>query len=113
MESQLQYLKEVADTVDEFKQEMPSAFAAQTAFTDAVYADGALDTRTKRLMAMAIAVQKGCPGCITYQTRMAVEAGATKQEVIEAAAVATSIGGTSANAWVWIVVKMLKEMNKL
>jgi hypothetical protein len=41
MESQLQYLKEVADTVNEFKQQMPQAFAAQTAFTDAVYAGGA------------------------------------------------------------------------
>jgi AhpD family alkylhydroperoxidase len=63
-------------------------------------------------MAMAIAVQKGCPGCITYQTKLAVEAGASKEEVIEAAAVATSIGGTSANAWVWVVVDMLKEMNQ-
>jgi len=112
MDSQLQYLKEVTETVAEFKKELPEAFAAQTAFNDAVYKDGALSTKIKRLMAMAIAVRVGCPGCITYQTNLALEAGATKEEVVEAASVATSMGGTSANAWVWIVVRMLKELGK-
>jgi AhpD family alkylhydroperoxidase len=112
MDSQLQFLKEVTETVAEFKQELPEAFAAQTAFNNAVYKDGALSTRIKRLMAMAIAVRAGCPGCITYQTNLAVEAGATKEEVVEAASVATSMGGTTANAWVWVVVQMLKELGK-
>jgi AhpD family alkylhydroperoxidase len=112
MESQLQYLEEVAETVGEFKKEMPEAFAAEKSFTDAVYGDGALSTKTKRLTAMAIAVNAGCQGCITYQTKLAVEAGATKEEVVEAASVATSIGGTSASAWVWVVVQMLKELRK-
>ena len=112
MESQLQYLKEVAETVGEFKKEMPDAFTAEKTFTDAVYRDGALSTKTKRLMAMAIAVNAGCQGCITYQVKLAVEAGATKEEVVEAASVAVSIGGTSASAWIWIVVQMLKEMGK-
>ena len=112
MDSQLQFLKEITETVAEFKQELPEAFAAQTAFNNAIYKDGALSTKIKRLMAISIAIQKGCPGCITYQTNLALEAGATKEEVIEAASVATSMGGTSANAWVWIVVQMLKEMGK-
>ena len=112
MDSQLQYLKEVEETVNEFKQELPEAFAAQTVFNDAVYKDGALSTKVKRLTAMAIAVQAGCPGCITYQTRLAVEVGATKEEVVEAASVAMSIGGASASAWVWVVVQMLKELGK-
>ncbi len=112
MDSQLQYLDEVTESVDEFKRELPEAFAAQTNFTNAVYEDGALSTKIKRLMALAIAVRAGCPGCITYQTKVAVESGATKREVIEAASVATSMGGTTANAWVWVVVQMLKELGK-
>ena len=112
MESQLEYLEKVTSSVEEFKQELPEAYAAQKAFRDAVYQDGALSTKMKRLMAMAIAVRVGCPGCITFQTKLAVEAGATKAEVVEAASVATSMGGTTADAWVWVVVQMLKELGK-
>lgn len=112
MDSQLKYLGEVTESVDEFKKELPEAFAAQKTFNDAVYEDGAISTKIKRLMAMAIAVREGCPGCITYQTKLAVEAGATRDEVVEAASVAMSIGGTSANAWVWIVVQIMKELGK-
>jgi len=112
MDSQLQYLEEYQKLHGEFKEELPEVYAAQSAFTDAVYKDDILSTKIKRLMAMAIAVKAGCPGCITYQTKMAVEAGATKAEVVEALSVATSIGGTTANAWIPIVVQMMKELGK-
>jgi AhpD family alkylhydroperoxidase len=112
MDSQLKYLDEVKEAVDEFKKELQEAYTARDTFNDIVYEDGALSTKMKRLMAMAIAVRAGCHGCITYQTKLAVEAGATKNEVVEAASVATSMGGTSASAWVWIVVQIMKELGK-
>ena len=112
MESQLKYLGEVEQVFEEFKSEMPEAMAARGTFNDRVYEDGALSTKIKRLMAMSMAVRTGCHGCIAYQTKLAVEAGASKKEVVEAAAVATSMGGTSASSWVWIVVQMMKELGK-
>ena len=90
MKSRLKYLEEVTGLTNEFKQELPEAYEAQQAFRDAVYKDGALSAKIKRLMAMATAIRAGCPGCITFQTKLAVEAGATKTEVVEAASVATS-----------------------
>ena len=111
MYSQMEFAKDIDVAVDEFKEELPEAFAAQKAFNDAIYKDGALSSRIKRLMAMSMAVRLGCPACINFQMRMAIEAGATRDEIIEAASVATAMGGTSGgNAWVWIVVKMLKEL---
>jgi AhpD family alkylhydroperoxidase len=112
VDNQLQYLEEVTKSFDEFKREMPEVHAARDTFNDRVYEGGALSTKIKRLIAMSIAVQIGCPGCITYQTKLAVESGATKEEVVEAAAVATSIGGTSASAWVSIVVQIMKELGR-
>ena len=99
-------------TFEEFKKEMPEAYAARDTFNDRVYENGALSTKMKRLIAMSMAVRIGCPGCIAYQTKLAVAAGATKKEVVEAAAVATSMGGTSASAWVSIVVQTMKELGK-
>ena len=112
MESQLNYMGEVMQVFEEFKSEMPETMAARDTFNDRVYEDGALSTKIKRLMAMSMAVRIGCPGCITYQTKLAVEAGATKKEVVEAAAVASSMGGTSASAWVWMVVQIMKDLGK-
>jgi len=112
MESQLDYLNKNIELHTAFKQEIPQAYASQSDFNDQVYADGVLSTKTKRLMAIAIAIKDGCPGCITFQTKMAVEAGASKEEIVESMAVATSMGGTTAHAWVWIVVKLLQELGK-
>ena len=112
MESQLDYLSKNIELHTAFKQEIPQAYASQSDFNDKVYADGAVSTKTKRLIAVAIAIEDGCPGCITFQTKNAVEAGASKEEIVESMAVATSMGGTTANAWVWIVVKMLRELGK-
>jgi AhpD family alkylhydroperoxidase len=50
----------------------------------AAFAAGALDTRTKELIALAIAVVEGCDGCIASHARAAVQAGASRQEAAEA-----------------------------
>ncbi|HET9997491.1 MAG TPA: carboxymuconolactone decarboxylase family protein [Nocardioides sp.] len=49
-----------------------------------VFADGALDTRSKELIALAIAVVEGCDGCIASHAQAAAHAGASRQEAAEA-----------------------------
>jgi len=112
MESQLELLDEIRKYTTDFKQELPGVMVAHTAFSDEVYKDGALSHKVKRLMALAVALRAGCTACIIYQTRMAVEAGATKAEVLEAVSVAIAMGGTPAIGWSWRVVKILEELGK-
>jgi AhpD family alkylhydroperoxidase len=50
---------------------------------DAVFASGAVDTKTKELVALAIAVSKECDGCIAAHARAAVQQGATPEEAAE------------------------------
>ena len=50
----------------------------------AAFADGALDTKTKELIALAIGVVEGCDGCIASHAQAAVRAGASRQEAAEA-----------------------------
>ena len=54
---------------------------------------GALDRRTKELIAAAIAVATRCDGCIGYHARGALRAGATREELAEALGVAVQLGG--------------------
>jgi AhpD family alkylhydroperoxidase len=50
----------------------------------AAFAAGALDPRTKELIALAIAVVGGCDGCIASHAQAAAHQGASRQEAAEA-----------------------------
>ena len=112
MKSQLEFYAATGKSRDEFDQGLPGAMDAYTAFRKQVYKDGALSHKTKRLIALALGLQSGCIRCIIGQTRDAVEAGATKAEVLEAVSVAIVMGGTAASALSWRVVEVLKELGK-
>lgn len=110
MENQLEYYTETGKYRDRFDRELP-LMAAYTAFRKQVYKDGALSLKTKRLIALACGLQAGCTRCVQGQTRDAISAGATKNEVLEAVTVAIVMGGTAVSAETWRVVKVLEELN--
>ena len=112
MESQLELFDEIVKCTTEFQRELPSVMAAKNAFGNEVYKDGVLSLKVKRLIALGIALRAGCPPCILAQTKFAVEAGATKTEVVEAVSVAAAMGGTSTSSHSWRVYKLLKELGK-
>lgn len=56
-------------------------------------AGGVLTTKIKELIALAIAVTVRCDGCIAYHVHDAIQAGAKRQEMVEALAVAVLMGG--------------------
>jgi AhpD family alkylhydroperoxidase len=62
-------------------------------------AEGALPTRVKELMALAIAVVKQCDGCIAYHAKAAARRGATPGEVAEALGVALLMDGGTASVY--------------
>lgn len=112
MENQLQYYSETGKYRDRFDEGLPEAMKAYSAFRRMVYKDGALSLKTKRLIALACGLQANCTRSIQGQTRDAIEAGATKDEVLEAVAVAVVMGGTAVSAETWRVAKVLEEMGK-
>ena len=66
------------------------------AFNDlgrAATAPGALDQKTKELIALALSVAVRCDPCIGFHTQALAKLGATRQEVDEALGVATYMGG--------------------
>ncbi len=55
--------------------------------------DGALDRKTKRLMALSCVAVRMCEDCVYAQAKVAKNYGATKEEILEAIKVAVLIGG--------------------
>lgn len=67
-----------------------------TGFTQlrvAATTEGALDLKTKSLVALAIGVTAHCDGCIAYHIHDALRAGASREEIMEAVGVAIFMGG--------------------
>jgi AhpD family alkylhydroperoxidase len=89
----------------------PGVHDAFTAFSKAVFADGALDVRTKQLIAVAVAHTTQCPYCITGHTKLAVRAGATPEEVMEAIWVAAEMRAGGAYAHSTLAMAALAEMD--
>ena len=111
MENQINYYEETGKYREKFDQELP-VMAAYTTFRKGVYKDGALSPKIKRLIALACGLQAGCTRCVQGQTKDAISAGATKQEVMEAVSVAIVMGGTAVSAESWRVMKVLEELGK-
>jgi len=78
----------------------PDIHSAFQAFSQRVFADGALSTKTKQLIAVAVAHVTQCPYCIRGHTQLALRHGATDQEVMEAIWVAAEMraGGAYAHS---------------
>jgi AhpD family alkylhydroperoxidase len=54
---------------------------------------GALDTKSKELIALGIAIAVHCDGCIDFHVHDALAAGATRPEILEAIGVAILMAG--------------------
>jgi AhpD family alkylhydroperoxidase len=67
-------------------------------FADAVYKPGNLDKKTKELIALSNSVMADCVPCIKYHYSGAVKAGASKEEIAEALAIAMSVSAGSKRA---------------
>jgi AhpD family alkylhydroperoxidase len=82
------------------KELAPATHDAFTAFSDQVFAAGALPEVTKQLIAVAVAHTTQCPYCIRGHTRLARRKGATDEQVMEAIWVAAEMraGGAYAHA---------------
>lgn len=59
----------------------------------AATSDGALDARTKELIALALSVAARCDPCIAFHAQALVRLGATRQQIDETLGVSTYMGG--------------------
>lgn len=90
----------------------PAASTTFRAFSHAVFAEGALSTRTKQLIAVAVAHVTQCPYCIQGHTVAAQKEGASPQEVMEAIWVAAEMRAGGAFAHSAIALGAMEEASE-
>jgi AhpD family alkylhydroperoxidase len=87
----------------------PDIQAAFDAFSQKVFAGGALPAKTKQLIAVAVAHVTQCPYCIRGHTKAALRHGATEQELMEAIWVAAEMRAGGAYAHSTVSLTAMKE----
>lgn len=89
--------KEILDDLRQptkaLREKIPDVFSGYGAMSAAAFGDGALDAKTKELIALAISVAKQCDGCMASHARGAARRGASSEEVAEALGVAIAMNG--------------------
>ena len=83
----------------ELSKALPETMQAFRNLMKAASTEGALPTKTKDLMAMAIAIATRCEGCVLFHLDDARRHGATRQEILETIAVAIEMGGGPATVY--------------
>jgi AhpD family alkylhydroperoxidase len=99
---------ELARLRDQFA---PAPLQAFQAFSEAVFADGALPVVTKQLIAVAVAHVTQCPYCIKGHTRAALKHGATGPQLMEAIWVAAEMRAGGAYAHSTLALDAMQHMH--
>jgi AhpD family alkylhydroperoxidase len=77
----------------ELRKDAPEALTGFSELTRAAMAEGALEKKTKELIAMALGVAARCDGCLGFHAEALVKLGCTRKELAETLAVAVQMGG--------------------
>ena len=99
----------VMDMMKELSKHQPHSMRDFKKFMSEVLKEGTLDTKTKELITIGTAITARCKYCIAIHVEKAIKAGATKEEIMEAATVAILMGGGPAMTYVVEVKKALDE----
>lgn len=106
-------MKESVDSVmqmmGELSKHQPETLRHFKSFMGSVLKEGVLDTKTKELIAIGTSITARCKYCIAIHVEKALNAGATKEEIFEAATVAILMGGGPAMTYVSEVKDALDE----
>lgn len=85
------YDKQNTRHLNKLKDLAPEQFQAFSEFNNAVFQDGALNKKEKEIIAVAITHVTECPYCIDSHTQSAKKAGASLEELVEAAFVTAAV----------------------
>ncbi len=93
MKDYRQITADISANLKPLRQDVPEVMRGFSAMAQAATKAGALDKKTKELIALAIGVATRCDGCIGFHMETLVKLGASRAEVEETLGMAVYMGG--------------------
>ena len=97
-------------SLGKMKQRCPETLKGFSGLFQSTMSPGELSVKQKELIALAVGLAVRCKPCIVLHVQKALQAGATRQEILEAAGVTVMMGGGPAYTHVPEVMKTLEAM---
>jgi AhpD family alkylhydroperoxidase len=85
--------RELSTLMGSARQGAPETWGAFAAMSKAATAPGALDAKTKELVALALGIAARCDGCLAFHTKAVAQLGGTRAEVLDVIGMAIYMGG--------------------
>lgn len=85
--------KDISASLAKLRKEIPDVMSAFTSLSQAASKEGALDKKTKELLALGLGVAARCDGCIGFHSQALVKLGASREELLEVLGMAIYMGG--------------------
>jgi AhpD family alkylhydroperoxidase len=101
--------KQLEEDIIKLGKELPGPMSGFARLHRKGVEDGALAQKIKEMMALAISIATGCEGCIAYHTHDAIQAGATRDELLETIGVAVLMGGGPASIYATYAMKAVDQ----
>lgn len=83
----------ISSTLSKMRKEIPEVMNGFNLMAQAATKDGALNKKTKELIALALGIAAHCDGCIGFHTQTLIKLGVTREEFLETLSMAIYMGG--------------------
>lgn len=85
--------KSLSSSLAHLRSDIPDVMKAFSMLAQAATKDGALDKKTKELIALALGIAAHCDGCIGFHVQALVKLGVTRAELEETLGMTVYMGG--------------------
>lgn len=103
------YRKDLLSNVGALGAEIPNTLQGYQQLAESANKQGILDKKTQELISLAVAVTTRCDGCISIHSHEALKAGASKQEISAALAVAIALNAGAALVYSSHVIEAINQ----
>ena len=104
-------LKEFNQLMTRVRQSVPEQYEAFMNEKKVMTANGRIPEKTKWLLILVASVTEKCPICISRAVQHCLEAGWSKEEMLEACMTGVLVGGSSVMTYVTLVEKAIEELS--
>ena len=105
-----EFFEKFKNDAAKMKEQIPDTVNGFAGLFGKVMKDGAISLKEKEYIALGIAVAQRCTPCIVAHTKKCFEAGATKEQILEAASVAVVMNGGPAYMHIPVVMDTLEAL---
>jgi AhpD family alkylhydroperoxidase len=102
---------DLSGSLAKLRKEIPDVMGGFSALAQAATKEGALNKKTKELIALGIAIATRCDGCIGFHTQTLIKLGTTREEFLEMLGMAIYMGGGPSLMYAADALKAFEEFS--